>query len=341
MGASIAAAALAVAATPCWASSASGPSPSDNAGACDRQCLVALADAYFAAVLAREPGRLPLDASVRMTENTYALPIGEGILWRGLSAPLGRYRVDVIDPETGQIAIGTVTQINGASYLTALRLKVRNNKIIEIEQLLANNIQPLALANLDEPRAALLADVPPELRNGRIDMIRIADSYFDALTSEDSSRAPFAADCVRHEMGLRTTGNAEPLDLMLPVNTSVEAQERMRILMNGITTRDCREQIDSGAFADLQKVHPRRPIVVDTEKGLVATFPMFIQNGDVRPSKLVGYPGLDELPAPLPFTTQWIEIFKIHSSGIHEIEAPVMLPLYYGASNGWDEGSGR
>jgi hypothetical protein len=26
---------------------------------------------------------------------------------------------------------------------------------------------------------------------------------------------------------------------------------------------------------------------------------------------------------------------------IHEIEAPVMLPLYYGAGNGWDQGSGR
>ncbi|HEU4960753.1 MAG TPA: hypothetical protein VFT56_10115 [Sphingomonas sp.] len=245
-----------------------------------------------------------------------------------------------VDPESGQIAIGTVAKINGQPYLTAVRLKVRHNKITEIEQLLANNIQPLAIPNLVEPRPALLADVPPELRDTRDDMVRIADSYFDALTSEDSSRAPFADDCVRHEMGLRTTGNKAPLDLMLPANTSADAQKRMRILMNGITVRNCKEQIDSGAFADLQKVQPRRPIVVDTQKGLVAAFPMFIQNGDVRPGKLVGYPGLDKLPAPLPFTTQWLEIFKIYANGIHEIEAPVMLPLYYGAGNGWNEGSG-
>jgi len=308
---------------------------------CDRQCLVSIADAYFAAALARDTTKLPLDPAVRMTENTEALPVGEGLLWRGLSAPLGKFRIDVVDPESGQIAVGTVAKIGGQPYLTAVRLKVRNNRIVEIEQLLANNIQPLALPNLVEPRAPLLADVPPSERNTRTDMVRIANSYFDALTSEDSSRSYFAPDCVRHEMGLRTTGNRAPLDLMLPANVPVEAQQRMRILMNGITVRNCREQIDSGAFADLQKVEPRRPIVVDLEKGLVATFPMFIQNGDVRPSKLVGYPGLDRLPAPLPFTTQWLEIFKIHGGMIHEIEAPVMLPLYYGAGNGWDQGSGR
>jgi hypothetical protein len=345
MGAFVVSTALVVASVTCapaWAvpQSASGPSSSRAPTECDRECLVALGDAYFAAVLARKPERLPLDPSVRMTENTQALPIGQGILWRALSEPLGKYRVDVVDQESGQIAIATVAKINGASYLTAVRLKVHNNKITEIEQLLANNIQPLALPNLVEPRAALLADVPPALRDSRSDMIRIADSYFDALTSEDSSRAPFAADCVRHEMGLRTTGNTKPLALMLPTNTSVESQQRMRILMDGITTRDCKQQIDSGAFADLQKVHPRRPIVVDTEKGLIASFPMFIQNGDIRPSKLVGYPGLEKLPGPLPFTTQWIEIFKIYSGRIHEIEAPVMLPLYYGAGNGWDEGVG-
>lgn len=221
---------------------------------CDRQCLVSIANDYFAAALARDPTRLPLDPVVRMTENTEAISVGQGLLWRNLSAPLGKFRIDVVDPESGQIAIGTVAMIAGHPYLTAVRLKVRNNRIVEIEQLLANNIQPLAMPNLVEPRPALLADVPPSERNMRADMVRIANSYFDALTSEDSSRTYFAPDCVRHEMGLQTTGNKAPLDLMLPANVPVEAQQRMRILMNGITVRNCREQVDSGAFADLQKV---------------------------------------------------------------------------------------
>jgi len=263
------------------------------------------------------------------------------LLWRGLSEPLGAYRIDVVDPESGQIAVATVTKIGGQRYLTALRLKVRDRLIVEIEQLLANNIQPVAEPNLIRPRPALLADVPLALRNGRVDMVRITDSYFDALTSEDSRRTFFADDCERHEMGIQTTGNAKPIDVVLPANVPAEGQKRMRILMDGIMTRSCKAQIDSGAFADLQKVEPRRPIVIDEQKGLVAAFPLFIQNGDVRASKLVGYPGLDKLVPPLPFSTQWIEIFKVHSNSIHEIEATVMLPLYYGAGNGWDEGSGH
>ena len=56
----------------------------------------------------------------------------------------------------------------------------------------------------------------------------------------------------------------------------------MQILMRGMTVRSCAGQIDSGLFADLWKVWPRRPIVIDEEKGLVAAFPLFIQNGEVR-----------------------------------------------------------
>ena len=168
----------------------------------------------------------------------------------------------------------------------------------------------------------------------------VVESYFDALTSEDSARAPFAADCVRHETGVRTTGNTEPLELVLPANTPADDRERMNILMRRMSVLSCTQQVDSGLFASLWKVWPRRPIVVDEEKGLVAAFPLFIQNGDVRASPLKGYPGVDRLANPLPFTTQWLEIFKIHSGQIHEIGAPVFIPLSFGTGNGWDAGSG-
>ena len=80
--------------------------------------------------------------------------------------------------------------------------------------------------------------------------------------------------------------------------------------------------------------------MIDEVKGLVGAFPLFIQNGDVRSAPLTGYPGVDRLPNPLPFSTQWLETFKIHSGRIHEIEAPVFIPLNFGAGNGWDSGSG-
>ncbi|CBG68610.1 hypothetical protein SCAB_14621 [Streptomyces scabiei 87.22] len=85
---------------------------------------------------------------------------------------------------------------------------------------------------------------------------------------------------MRHETGLRTTGNAAPPEPLLPQNTPADERERMRILMEGKSVRGTAEQIDSGLFADLWKVWPHRPIVFDEEKGLVTAFPLFIQNGD-------------------------------------------------------------
>jgi len=307
---------------------------------CDRPCLKSFADAYFAALLSHSTATLPLDSHVRMTENTIPIPVGEGVMWRALSKPPDHFRIDVIDVVSQQIAVGSVLEIGGRTNLAALRLKIKSRRIVEIEQLFTGMIQPVALPNLKQPRAALLSDVPPERRNTRGQMQLIAESYFDALTSEDSRRAPFAADCIRHETGIQTTANKAPLDLELPANTPAEARERMTRLMRGMSVLTCPAQIDSGLFADLWKVWPRRPIVIDEEKGLVAAFPMFIQNGDVRPTPLKGYPGVDRLPNPLPFTTQWLEIFKIYGGQIHEIEAPVFIPLSFGAGNGWDEGSG-
>jgi len=305
-----------------------------------RSRLTSFAEGYFNAMLIHSPAALPVDPNVRMTENTVAIPIGEGILWRAMTKAPENFRVDVVDVLSQQIVVGGLLEVRGRPYLASVRLRVASGRIIEAEHLLTDMIQPAAWPNLERPRDAFLRDVPPEHRNNRVELQLIADSYFDALTSEDSRLAPFAADCVRHETGLRTTGNSTPPQLLLPQNTPADERERMQILMNGMSVLSAADQIDSGLFADLWKVWPRRPIVIDEPKGLVAAFPLFIQNGDVRPSPLTGYPGVDRLSNPLPFTTQWLEIFKIHSGHIHEIEAPVFIPLNFGAGNGWDAGSG-
>ncbi|MGW2571552.1 hypothetical protein [Streptomyces sp. NPDC001537] len=305
-----------------------------------RSRLKSLADRYFDALLSHSPAELPLDPQVRMTENTIAIPMGEGVLWRALTKAPEGFRVDVVDAVSEQIVVGGLLEVRGRPYLAGIRLRVLKGRIIEVEHLHTDMIQPAAWANLERPRDALVQDVPLEQRNDRVELQLIADSYFDALTSEDSRRAPSAADCVRHETGLRTTGNSTPPQLLLPQNTPADERERMQILMDGMSVRSAAEQIDSGLFADLWKVWPRRPIVIDEVKGLVAAFPLFIQNGDVRSAPLTGYPGVDRLTNPLPFSTQWLEIFKIHSGRIHEIEAPVFVPLNFGAGNGWDSGSG-
>lgn len=45
---------------------------------CDRQCLIDLADAYVAAMVAHDPGRVLLAANVVMVENATRIRPGEG-----------------------------------------------------------------------------------------------------------------------------------------------------------------------------------------------------------------------------------------------------------------------
>lgn len=309
--------------------------------ACDRQCLTAISDQYIGALLKHSPAGLTLHPSLRITENTATVSPGEGMLWRALThAPTG-YRINVIDTASQQIAVTGLWEVDGRQALVALRLKVSGERIVEVEQLFTEQIQPPGLPNLRQARPAFSTPVPPAQRNDRGAMLRIVDAYFDALTSEDSRRAAIGADCVRHEGGIRTTGNPTPLALDLPPNTPAEARERMTRLIRGMSMKNCAEQIDSGLFADLARIWPRRIAVIDEELGLVAAFPMFINTGDIRPSPLKGYPGVDRLLPPLPANSQKMEIFKVHSGQIHEIEAPVSLRLQYGTANGWDADSGQ
>src|SRR6202046_241903 len=72
------------------------------AGVCDRACLSGFVDQYLAALLAKDPARLPWAPHVKFTENNVELPVGWG-LWGTLSA-LGAEGVRAADPETGQAA---------------------------------------------------------------------------------------------------------------------------------------------------------------------------------------------------------------------------------------------
>jgi hypothetical protein len=96
--------------------------PSFASEVCERACLQGLVDQYLAALVAHDPGRLPLAVNVRFTENGQELHLGDG-LWGTASAP-GKYKLYVADPEDGQVGFyGTVME-NGTPVLLALRLRV-------------------------------------------------------------------------------------------------------------------------------------------------------------------------------------------------------------------------
>jgi hypothetical protein len=74
---------------------------------------------------------------------------------------------------------------NNRPLIIALRLKVVDGEITEIEHVLARNMRPDRMQNLMTPRAAFLADVPPGERTSREDMINAANSYFESIEHGD------------------------------------------------------------------------------------------------------------------------------------------------------------
>lgn len=295
--------------------------------ACDRNCLIHMADQYLAAMVKHDPAGLPLAPKYRYTENTATLELGDG-LWVGAS-DISTFKIYVVDPQSGQIGFMGVLREFGKPVLLTLRLKAVDGRITEIEQIVVRQVGSSGSfgtpghINLYTARPAFAETVPPSERVSREEMLRIANSYFDAIEQTNGKVAPFADDCVRHENGSQTTTWDTPDPLA-------------DLVTNAVNALGCAAQIDSGELSYITRIQPRRLAVVDEDKGLVLSFPMFVHRGKVRSVKIVGVPGVQSQPKEFaPFNNFAGEVFKIRGGKIHEIEAfGTMMPV--GALSGWN-----
>jgi len=289
-----------------------------------------MVDRYVAAMVKHDPSGLPLASDYKYTENTATMALGDG-LWVGASEAPTTFKIYALDPTSHQAGLFAVMKEFDKPVILALRLKIEDGRIAEIEHVVARNVRDSSLPNLTTPRAGLLETVPPAERVSRDEMFRIANSYFEAIEHSDGNLAPFADDCVRRENGMQTTSNTvpthDPSDAPdAPIN-SLHAQIRMK---------GCRDNINTRTLSYITKIRPRRLIIIDEEKGLVFGFPMFNHRGNVRSIKILGVPGLDEMPMNTrPSDLEAGEIFKIRDGKIHEIEAMGFI-LPYGSLTGWE-----
>jgi hypothetical protein len=111
----------------------------NGSGPCDRACLEGFVDRYLDALVAHNPKMLPLARNIKFTENGVQLDVGDA-QWKTVIGK-GKYRIVVADPEAGQVAfIGTVREEardpEGTPTAIALRLKIANRQITEIETLM-------------------------------------------------------------------------------------------------------------------------------------------------------------------------------------------------------------
>ena len=300
-----------------------------SAGPCDRTCLITIADAYMTALAARDPARAAIAPNARFTENTGVLTLGEG-LWIGASDAADGFRIHVPDPTSGQVGVLGVMKEFDRPVLLALRLRVQNRQITEIEHLVARTLNENGLKNLDSPRPALLADVPAAARKPRVQMLRLADGYYDSLVDANSRATAFADDCVRHENGMRTSANR---NRGAPVAGSPAAENSA---LSRLGALGWAEQVDTRMFTYVTGIDLRRVGIADEQRGLVYGLSMFRHRGNVRKIKILNVPGLDTMEMNFgPIDLQAAHIFKIHGGRIHEIEA-MGYTLPYKSNSGWE-----
>ena len=188
-------------------------SPAFAQSPCDRECLKGFISQYLNAMVMHDAKALTLAPNTRFTENTKTMPLGEG-LWKEASG-LRPYRQDFLDVRDGQAASHVIIEANGNPIMLALRLKIADKKISEIETMVTRNRTDGAIfspENLKEPQAAMNVVPSAAQRMSRAELVRIAEFYPTGLKvggSFDAVKAPFAPDAYRIENGRGMAGGTQ------------------------------------------------------------------------------------------------------------------------------------
>jgi len=175
---------------------------------CDKACLEAIGDSYRAAYLAHDPSKAPFAAHVRFTENTIEMPFPDGS-WDTVTREIGP-AVMLSGPETGGVGIYTTIKQREVGGFLAVRLKVVDRHITEVEQIISTkrnlSSPPTPIGEVDgfTPDPIVDQAVPPARRATRAELIAHANGYFDTLQHNDGEirGTCFHPGATRRENGL-------------------------------------------------------------------------------------------------------------------------------------------
>ncbi|MEI9815301.1 MAG: hypothetical protein WDO18_22810 [Acidobacteriota bacterium] len=212
----------------------------------------------------------------------------------------------------------------------ALRLKLDNRKITEIETLVTVSNPPggpggpggakgapkgpppaptgaVALDALALDPTMIATETEPRMRD---QLIAAAHAYFDALEQGGSTAVSFDTQCNRIENGVQMTNN--------PTNGAGKIDPR---------AMGCADQIASRVLANYQVVYPRRTPVVDEERQLVFGMFMYQQPGDLIEVASPGH-GVYRFPeaSSQPGFVEAAQVFKFVGGKIRRMEALTYAP---------------
>ena len=313
-----------------------------KSGYCDRQCLVDLMKDYLSALVAHDPSTLPFDQYVKFTENTAEIPVGYG-LWETATGGPSEFQVYAADPVNQQVAgLFMMKENNNEDILLGVRLALKRGKIAEAEHHVVTRNE-IHLENLIKPRPGLVEDIAPEDKTSREQMYDIGLSYYDALTGEDGTLAPFALECQRRENGGISVGGRKedfpqeketPRNFAPPEATDPEMMKLGKAL--SLVPNTCEGQITAGVWAYIAEIRNRRLLVIDEQKGLAVGFSNLYHDSKLKTMKLK----VDSKEISVPafqgnFNMPAIHFFKIKKGKIYDIEATGLV-LPYGTKTGWE-----
>ena len=278
-----------------------------SAAACDRDCLIRAANQYLDALAAKDPARVQWAKTVRYSENSVSMMIGDG-LWGTVNARSSSAQY-ATDTTNGNVAwYGSIEEHGQAAHLS-VRLKVENGKISEAEAVI--NRKGEAGPNGDPANymhdPAFAQVLPPAQRVSRSKLIAAVDGYFSTLQQNDGTiRTKFDPQCARQENGQQTTDGGS-------VETAVVG---------------CEAQFKLGLFNFDERVRARRFPIVDEERGVV------VATGYIdHAARFVDYRTTDGKPRQSPFKSPnslgLMEMFKIVNGRIYRIEAMFATLPYY------------
>jgi hypothetical protein len=244
----------------------------------------------------------------RITENGVPVGIAQSVF---ASARPPRYRQVFADPHSGQTTTFCVYDDDAGPVLLAVRLKVVQRRIVEVEALVnRKGAHPFFAPTALGPRDEFDAEVPGALRSSRDTLRSIADSYFEGIEQHSGEHVPFDdARCKRVENGVQTTDNPQA---NLP--------------------RSCRSGMQM--FTYIPVVRDRTYPVIDEARGVVVAWGVFDMPGKATSAVVDGK--TIELPSRVrePKSMRLAEAFKIVDGQIRTIEAFIRYePL--GVPTGW------
>lgn len=289
---------------------AAGATPAETAtSTCERACLYGVLDGYLKALVARDPQQVRWAAKVRHTENNVELRPGDG-LWGTITA-LDSYEMRFADPKTGGVAIFGVVEETTTRSPYALRLKVVEGSVAEVETIVVRKDDagiPFVTADI-KPLPVWDEVIPAGQRTPRQQMIDAANGYFETLQRNDGTlHVQFTDDCNRREDGFISTNVPNPdLDPLWKLG--------------------CADQFRMGQYLYDDRLRDRRFPMVDEERGIVLGAGFIDHEGRIGDFKLTdGSMRSSIFRRPHSFVL--LEAFKIRDGKIAQVEASFITVPY-------------